>query len=244
MPTPNFLTYAQSTSGGSLTTTSFTPAAGALLVVFACVERTSVGNDNIGDDIVVSGGGLTWDIRADSGVLDSVPSGGWLRGAAIFTAVSSGALMTVTAGLPSGTNLCTIGVAEVAGYNASTPIGLAAGTGEYPGDVNNAYSVSLGGTTQTDSLVLGCVSTGHYSNPPTITAGSGWTRLGSYTFQNTITAQMQHLTGAVSSSNWSAVRSIGVLGGRQALAIEILAESDVGGGFQPAWARNANVVMQ
>jgi hypothetical protein len=141
-------------TGGTITSGSFTPADGSLLV--CCInfdQSTSVDGTDVA--FSVAGGSLTWTSRADSGQQNGR--------AAIFTApVVTGASMTcgVTATGQNGNRRCSAKLYVATGQHAS-PIGASAANG------STTNNLSAGITATGDGRIFGCATCWNALGAPT-----------------------------------------------------------------------------
>lgn len=149
--TPSVLRTA-SASAATVTTASFTPAAGALLKVdYGCRCVGSVPGAS-----TISGGGLTWtpvyeDMRDPGGTGNRIRLSGW-------TATATGAAMTVTCAA-SGSSRSLVAVTEITGAQLRQPAGTDVNGAGHPAPALPAASLA-------DSVILAAiVGTGSTYSP-------------------------------------------------------------------------------
>lgn len=157
------VTRATASTGATVTTSSFTPASGVLLVAALCTNTAS----QTAASHTVSGGSLTWTERAhaDKGTTGiSLASGA----ASLWTAVSAGASMTVTGA--GGPDTVSLQVYAVSGQ-AATPTG-ATGIGR---TTTSSTTVSAFTSTGANSLLLWALCDWAQTGAPTSSDSSGLT---------------------------------------------------------------------
>ena len=140
----------------TITTGSFTPANGSLLVAIggAAVAGAETPGDysaSFGITDSSAGGPLTWTPRANVGNTGS--EGGQMR---VWTApVVTGVSMTVTLSTPVGNdmNRMLVSVIQVTGYDTVTPVGVTGTDAAIATD--GADSVTLSGSPAATSLIIG-----------------------------------------------------------------------------------------
>jgi hypothetical protein len=171
-------------TGSTTTTASFTPASGVLLV--ACVGMNTA--SQTAATVTVSGGSLTWTERAHA---DHDTTGIALASgvASIWTAVSAGASMTVTAA--GGPNVVSVQVYAVSGQ-AATPTG----------------ATGIGRTTTASSTISAFTSTG--ANSMLFWALCDWAQTGAPTSSDTTGLTSFNVSGEVSGG--SAYKTLGGTG--------------------------------
>lgn len=210
--------------GNSYTTASISPTNGALVLAVI----STVGNNSAGSP-ALSGAGLTWTevthVSYDTGAspTDRITV---FRGTGT---PSAGAVSIAGAGNHTS---CQWSIFELTGQHATTPIPQSPVN---TGDAGTAISVSMGAFGSANNwtvLVVGRDQGG-------TTTWDSLTDIGTQqTGENTV-LNVAYVAGndSTPSGTASVARDWG------AIALEI-AEASGGGGFQAAWARGSNVVMQ
>lgn len=170
--TRNALTAGKTGSpGASTATASITNTAGALVLLAVCVGDT--GGAPVAPSSI-SGLGLTW-IGPQYDAIGNV-------GCAVFYGQGASSTGTITITWGTGTDNGLWQVDEFVGVPGSSPIGLIANN-----SANSATpSVNLGGTPAATSAVYAAVN--HNDTANTVTAGSGFTLLGTDDTQGTPSA--------------------------------------------------------
>lgn len=200
------------------------PSSGSLLVVGVGFEQQGdlTVSASVGERITCTASGLTFTRQVANPAYTFTAD--WGAGCAIFTAhVATGGTYIVSIGLsgsPSPWHGSLIAL-EVTGHDDADPIGLTGGYESHAGE-GGSLSVSLGGTTASDSAVVGFVFSKEISSNVPVPS-SGWTTLDDQ--YDAYHSQAITRTGALSSVAWDTVNS-NLL--RVAVAIEIQAASSGG----------------
>ena len=225
---------------GSFTTGNFTSVSSSLLVALVGFLEDSGSSDPSADLTVSDSAGLTWTRRAYVGNAAS-----WSCGIAIWTApVTTGVSMTLTFDCGSrNVYLYLPHAVSYTVYNGSTPIGATAVGGSVGTD--GAGSITLSGSpVSTSDVIAALFRDFSAAAASTVTHGTGWTELADYQdSSNSEGLQVQARSGSTSATvGWDDINAGGgTVAKSVGVAIEILA---AGSSFNPAWARNANQVIQ
>jgi hypothetical protein len=191
---------------GPFTTSSFTPAAGALLVVFVICGATA---DGVEGDYVVTGGGLTWTKLEGIDLSFSGADGLVLQ---IWRAPgASGSSMQITL-THTGHDIYACGVFPFSytGHDTSTPTN---------GDTSNSNtsttnSLTLGATPATDDeqlAMIALVGSDGLATDVSFSAGSSFTEISEYTSTDSFVRwQAQRRTGSTSTAvSWTSSTGAG-----------------------------------
>lgn len=204
------LTDLDSTGEGVLTSGSFTPDDSSLLVVlFSAWEETQTGST------ISDSAGLTWTKQVE------VLNFGYGKLASVFTAeVTTGVSMTVTIGGGTDNGAEMIQVVGLTGYDTATPVGLTASEGVINSAQTGAYTLSMGGTTSSDGIVIGMVNI--VGSVDDIDTGTGWTQLNEYAAESaTQASHTQYFEGAKANFELDQLEGNSGYQSFSAIAIEI-----------------------
>jgi len=235
---PTFLASGFANDADNVTTGSFTPTSGALLVVLV----VGAADDSTGPTISDSEG-LTWT------TLDTANRGGYANFAGAWsTVIGTGVSMTVTvdAGNGGGGMFRTgLTATEFEDFNATTPIPESGVENNNDGTRTGSISISMGTTSETDSTVL-AMGTVSNTTPAAgdITPGTGWTELDEHVGGGEAgTFSLQYIEGAVSSLAWDAYDIDSGYGSRAEAWVEV-AESVASGDTEISAAVDALVLTE
>ncbi len=208
-PTVTELTHKESTTTGNITTASFTPANGSLLVAIGTLlgaPNSGWGGSQDTDDwlsqTITDSAGLTWTRRTGVSADDNGDPNSWIAESVIWTApVTTGVAMTVTFGETSTPGYAgeRVGyVFQVTGHNAGSPIG-AVGTSQ--GWNQASPAITLNAAPAAGSIVIGALATDNDSaSASAISTGSGFTQLDERQGQTWLASHVQSRTGSTSTS--------------------------------------------
>lgn len=180
---------------------SFTPSANSLLVVAAMAVHSAGSGTNIGDDLTISGGSLTFTKRA---VVNDTTY--WGSGLVIFTAAVGASPSSMTLTLDCGANnidVYAVHVVDYTGYDTGTPTGATASTAS--GATNGLGSITLSSAPAVDSEVFATLHGESVNSSNSAAPGSGWTELYDSAIAYSV-FQSQVRSGSTSTSvEWSDV---------------------------------------
>lgn len=184
---------------GNVVTASFTPPANCRLVAVVQSMRDS-STTSYKASTTVSGGSLSWNQDA------AEDDGDWVQCTEIWTAEVGGSPSSMTVTWSSGgldMYLVHLTVYAVQLDGAAPTVGLAAAGSD--ASTSGSVSLSLGGTTGADSLIIGAAMATE-SPASEITVGSSWTEIAETTDGPVNTrAQIQFRKASVSSVPWADV---------------------------------------
>lgn len=208
---------------GTFTTSSFTPPANCLLVISVGAESNAGTNVNVGTDLTLSGGGLTYTSR---GLINLTPY--WSCGERVWTAPVGASPSSMSLDIDCGADniyLYKVNVVAYTGYKVSDPVGAIGTNAAFP--TAGAASLTLNASPLATSEVIASAFVNHASASSAITPDAAWTEVyenpGDY-----CTLQTQIRTGSTSTSvDWSDVSVTGSAYKGGAIAIEIKAETAV-----------------
>lgn len=221
---------------GVFTTGSFTPPDNSLLVVLVTAFGFGTSVD-LGAELSVSGGGLTWTGRIAVGDLVS-----WTTGVSVFTApVTTGASMTLD--FDCGAEDVYNYVAQVfafTDYDTGSPVGATASNATMA--TNGADALTLSASPASTSYVLGLIAINQNTGTSVATpdAGDGWAEVLVATGNLRWTQSIGRTGSTTTSVGWSDVAT-GLLQGKcLGVALEIKQSSGAAGG-QPTMRRFGGV---
>lgn len=187
--------FATGGGGGSLTMTtlstrqnnqsgeSVTPADNSLLVVISCSGSGASGQS------ISNNGGLTFTEG------ESLNTGAYrIHGVMWYTEIVTGSAVTIDLSGAS-TSVFDWLVLNFEGYDTVTPIGLTASDGLGNDARTGSLTGSLGGTSASDSIVVGCFASNN-SAAGDMTSDASWTELAEDT--SNYTTHFTYIEGAVS----------------------------------------------
>jgi hypothetical protein len=172
-----FRTSAFGGGSGSITSPSFTPSNGSLLVVMGCLQVQSSPGWPFTNMTITDSAGLTWTAR--TGWQPSTPEFGefWLN-VRIWTApVTTGVSMTVTVGTSAGNiNSRFVAIIDYTDYDTGSPTGATAAADLVD---DGAASLTLSGAPATTSEIFAALVHGYAAASGTAgaTAGAGYTEI-------------------------------------------------------------------
>ena len=180
---------------------SFVPTANSLLVVAAMAVHSAGSGTNIGDDLTISGGSLTFTKRA---VVNDTTY--WGSGLVIFTAAVGASPSSMTLTLDCGANnidVYAVHVVDYTGYDTGTPTGATASTAS--GATNGLGAITLSAAPAVDSEVFATLHGESVNSSNSGASGAGWTELYDSAIAYTV-FQSQVRSGSTSTSvEWSDV---------------------------------------
>lgn len=180
---------------------SFTPSANSLLVIAVTAIHDAGAGINIGDDLTISGGGLTFTKRV---VVNDTTY--WGSGLVIFTAAVGASPSSMTLTLDCGANniyVYAVHVVDYTGYDTGTPTGATASTAS--GATNGLGAITLSAAPAVDSEVFATLHGESVNSSNSAAPGSGWTELYDSAIAYSV-FQSQVRSGSTSTSvEWSDV---------------------------------------
>ncbi len=193
----------------SNTTGSFTPSDSSLVMVIAGGTKHDAGSISISDSE-----SLTWTLQANH------LNANWQATNYIWTTeIVTGVSMTVTTNNFNASNT-KIQIVEITGYDTTTPVNLTHSDGAGNNTRTGAYSGSLGGTSASDSMVIGVFS--GVSGVDDLDTGSGWTEIVENS-DGTNTSHFSYIEGAVSNFDLAEAAVNSGWAGWAATAVEVQA---------------------